>query len=84
MAIMTSAVGALSAFYHDSTNINDPSQRMISAHRMIAKMPTIAARAFKYFKGQPFVFPRNDLSYAESFLRMCFLVPAEDWKPIRC
>jgi citrate synthase len=81
MAIMTGAVGALSAFYHDSTNIDDPEQRMISAHRMIAKMPTIAARAFKYSRGQPFVHPRNDLSYAENFLRMCFSVPAEDWKP---
>ncbi|HXA38562.1 MAG TPA: citrate synthase [Phenylobacterium sp.] len=81
MAIMTGAVGALSAFYHDSTDITDPEQRMISAHRLIAKMPTIAARAFKYFQGQPFVHPRNDLSYAENFLRMCFSVPAEDWKP---
>ena len=81
MAIMTGAVGALSAFYHDSTDINDPEQRMISAHRLIAKMPTIAARAFKYFTGQPFVHPRNDLSYAENFLRMCFSVPAEDWAP---
>jgi citrate synthase len=81
MAIMVGAVGALSAFYHDSTNVDDPEQRLISAHRMIAKMPTIAARAFKYFRGQPFVHPRNDLSYAENFLRMCFSVPAEDWKP---
>jgi len=81
MAIMVGAVGALSAFYHDSTDINDPEQRMISAHRMIAKMPTIAARAFKYSRGQPFVHPRNDLSFAENFLRMCFSVPAEDWKP---
>ncbi len=81
MAIMVGAVGALSAFYHDSTNINDPEQRMISAHRMIAKMPTIAARAFKYFRGQPFVYPRNDLNYAENFLRMCFSVPAEEWVP---
>ena len=81
MAIMTGAVGALSAFYHDSTDINDPQQRMISAHRLIAKMPTIAARAYKYFVGQPFVHPRNDLSYAENFLRMCFSVPAEPWKP---
>ncbi|WP_374470573.1 citrate synthase [Phenylobacterium sp.] len=81
MAIMVGAVGALSAFYHDSTNIDDPEQRTISAHRLIAKMPTIAARAFKYSKGQPFVYPRNDLSYAENFLRMCFSVPAEDWKP---
>jgi citrate synthase len=81
MAIMTGAVGALSAFYHDSTNIDDPEQRMISSHRLIAKMPTIAARAFKYFRGQPFVHPRNDLSYAENFLKMSFSVPAEDWKP---
>ena len=81
MAIMVGAVGALSAFYHDSTNIDDPEQRMISSHRLIAKMPTIAGRAFKYFRGQPFVHPRNDLSYAENFLRMCFSVPAEDWKP---
>ena len=81
MAIMVGAVGALSAFYHDSTNVDDPEQRMISSHRLIAKMPTIAARAFKYFRGQPFVHPRNDLSYSENFLRMCFSVPAEDWKP---
>ena len=81
MAIMVGAVGALSAFYHDSTNIDDPEQRIISAHRMIAKIPTIAARAYKYSLGQPFVYPRNDCSYAENFLRMCFSVPAEDWKP---
>ncbi|MFI4976695.1 MAG: citrate synthase [Caulobacterales bacterium] len=81
MAIMTGAVGALSAFYHDSTNVDDPEQRKISAHRLIAKMPTIAARAYKYSVGQPFVTPRNDLSYAENFLRMAFSVPAEDWRP---
>jgi citrate synthase len=81
MAIMTGAVGALSAFYHDSLDTSDPQQRMISAHRLIAKIPTIAARAYKYFVGQPFVSPRNDLGYAENFLRMCFAVPAEDWKP---
>ncbi len=81
MAIMTGAVGALSAFYHDSINVDDPKQREISAHRLIAKMPTIAARAYKYSVGQPFVSPRNDLSFAENFLRMCFSVPAEDWKP---
>jgi citrate synthase len=81
MAIMTGAVGALSAFYHDSTNVDDPEQRKISAHRLIAKMPTIAARAFKYSVGQPFVSPRNDLNYAENFLRMAFSVPAEDWRP---
>jgi citrate synthase len=81
MAIMTGAVGALSAFYHDSTNVDDPLQREISAHRLIAKMPTIAARAYKYSIGQPFVTPRNDLGFAENFLRMAFSVPAEDWKP---
>jgi len=81
MAIMTGAVGALSAFYHDSINVDDPEQRKISAHRLIAKMPTIAARAFKYSVGQPFVTPRNDVTYAENFLRMAFSVPAEDWKP---
>ena len=81
MAIMTGAVGALSAFYHDSINVDDPEQRKISAHRLIAKMPTIAARAFKYSVGQPFVTPRNDMTYAENFLRMAFSVPAEDWKP---
>jgi citrate synthase len=81
MAIMCGAVGALSAFYHDSLDITDQKQREISAHRLIAKMPTIAARAYKYSVGQPFVYPRNDLSYAENFLRMCFAVPAEDYVP---
>ena len=81
MAILTGAVGALSAFYHDSLDIHDLKQREISAHRLIAKMPTIAARAYKYSVGQPFVHPRNDLSYAENFLRMCFAVPAEDYVP---
>jgi citrate synthase len=79
MAVMTGAVGALSAFYHDSLDIHDLKQREISAHRLIAKMPTIAARAFKYAVGQPFVHPRNNLSYSENFLRMCFAVPAEDY-----
>jgi citrate synthase len=79
MAIMIGAVGALSAFYHDSTNVHDLAQREISAYRMIAKMPTIAARAYKYSVGQPFVYPRNDLGYAENFLRMCFSVPAEEY-----
>ncbi len=79
MAILTGAVGALSAFYHDSLDIHDLKQREISAHRLIAKMPTIAARAFKYSVGQPFVHPRNNLSYSENFLRMCFAVPAEDY-----
>ncbi|MFM8376244.1 MAG: citrate/2-methylcitrate synthase, partial [Phenylobacterium sp.] len=67
MAIMVGAVGALSAFYYDSANVDDPKQRIISSHRLIAKMPTIAARAFKYFRGQPFVYPRNELSYSENF-----------------
>ena len=80
MAIMVGVVGALSAFYHDSTDINDPHQRMIASHRMIAKMPTIAAMAFKYSMGQPFVYPRNDLDYAANFLRMCFAVPCEEYK----
>ncbi len=79
MAVLTGAVGALSAFYHDSLDIHDLKQREISAHRLIAKMPTIAARAFKYSVGQPFVHPLNRLSYSENFLRMCFAVPAEDY-----
>ena len=80
MAIMTGVVGALSAFYHDSTDINDPQQREIASIRMIAKMPTIAAMAYKYSIGQPFVYPKNDLDYASNFLHMCFSVPAEDYK----
>ncbi|WP_122465449.1 MULTISPECIES: citrate synthase [Brevundimonas] len=80
MAIMVGTVGALSAFYHDSLDIHDPVQRNISAIRLIAKMPTIAARAYKYHIGQPFVSPRNDLSYSENFLRMCFAVPAEEYE----
>ncbi len=80
MAIMTGVVGALSAFYHDSTDINDPQQREIASIRMIAKMPTIAAMAYKYSVGQPFVYPKNDLDYASNFLHMCFSVPAEDYK----
>jgi len=80
MAIMVGVVGALSAFYHDSLDINDPEQRMIATRRMIAKMPTIAAMAFKYSTGQPFIYPRNDLSYADNFLRMCFAVPAEEYE----
>ncbi|HEX7854078.1 MAG TPA: citrate synthase [Sphingobium sp.] len=79
MAIMCGVVGALSAFYHDSTDINDPVQRTIASHRLIAKMPTIAAMAYKYSVGQPFVSPRNDLSYAGNFLRMTFSVPAEEY-----
>lgn len=80
MAVMCGAVGALSAFYHDSTDINNPEHRIISTHRMIAKMPTIAAMAYKYIMGQPFIHPRNDLHYTENFLRMCFAVPAEDYE----
>ncbi|MBE0579259.1 citrate synthase [Devosia sp.] len=77
MAIMTGVVGAMAAFYHDSTDISDPRQREIASIRMIAKMPTIAAMAYKYSVGQPFVYPRNDLDYASNFLHMCFSVPAE-------
>ena len=80
MAIMVGVVGALSAFYHDSTDVSDPWQREVASIRMIAKMPTIAAMAYKYTIGQPFVYPRNDLDYASNFLRMCFAVPAEDYE----
>ncbi|NOD63211.1 MULTISPECIES: citrate synthase [unclassified Ruegeria] len=80
MAIMVGVVGAMSAFYHDSTDISDPQQREIASHRLIAKMPTIAAWAYKYHTGQPFVYPRNDLDYASNFLRMCFSVPAEEYE----
>ena len=79
MAILCGVTGALSAFYHDSTDIHDPRQRMIASHRMIAKMPTLASMAFKYSLGQPFNYPRNNLNYAENFLHMCFSVPAEDY-----
>lgn len=80
MAIMCGVVGALSAFYHDSLDIWDPKQREISAHRLIAKIPTLAAMSMKYSLGQPFVYPKNSLSYAENFLHMCFSVPAEDYE----
>ena len=80
MAIMCGVVGALSAFYHDSTDIHDPMQRMIASRRLIAKIPTLAAMAFKYSLGQPFNYPRNNLTYAENFLHMCFAVPAEDYE----
>ena len=80
MAVMCGVVGALSAFYHDSTDINDPRQREIASHRLIAKMPTIAAMAYKYTMGQPFVYPLNSLGYTENFLRMTFSVPAEEYK----
>ncbi len=81
MAVMTGCVGALSAFYHDSTDISDPHQRMIASVRMIAKVPTLAAMAYKYSVGQPFVYPKNDLDYSTNFLRMCYAVPAEEYKP---
>ena len=80
MAIMVGVVGALSSFYPDSTNINDPYERLVSSRRMIAKIPTIAAMAYKYSLGQPFNYPQNDLTYAENFLHMCFSVPAEKYK----
>ncbi|HEX7784132.1 MAG TPA: citrate synthase [Sphingobium sp.] len=79
MAILCGVVGALSSFYHDSTDINDPKQREIASHRLIAKMPTIAAMAYKYSVGQPFLYPDNTLSYTGNFLRMTFGVPAEDY-----
>src|SRR4051812_43040430 len=78
MAVLVGTVGALSAFYHDSLDINNPAHREISAFRLIAKMPTIVAMAFKYSVGQPFVYPRNDLGYAANFMRMMFAVPAEE------
>tara|TARA_R110001592_G_scaffold3350_7_gene18724 strand:- start:74 stop:1360 length:1287 start_codon:yes stop_codon:yes gene_type:complete len=80
MAMLCGVVGALSSFYHSDLDINDPAQRKRCAHRLIAKMPTIAAMAYKYSVGQPFVYPRNDLSYAENFLHMMFSVPAEEYK----
>ena len=79
MAVMCGVAGALSAFYHDSTDITDPKQRMIASHRLIAKMPTIAAMAYKYSVGQPFLYPDNKLSYTGNFLRMTFGVPAEEY-----
>ncbi|WP_112875264.1 citrate synthase [Paracoccus endophyticus] len=80
MATMVGVVGAMSAFYHDSTDINDPKQRDIASIRLIAKLPTLAAMAYKYSIGQPFVYPRNDLDYASNFLHMCFSVPAEPYE----
>jgi len=79
MATMVGVVGAMSAFYHDSLDINDPRHREVAAFRLVAKMPTIAAMAYKYSVGQPFVYPRNDLDYASNFLHMCFAVPAEPY-----
>ncbi len=80
MAIMCGVVGELSAFYHDSTDIHDPYQRMVASYRLIAKMPTIAAMAYKYSQGQPFMYPKNSLGYAENFLHMAFAVPCEEMK----
>jgi citrate synthase len=80
MAVMVASVGALSAFYHDSTDITDANQRMVASFRLIAKMPTLAAMAYKYTIGQPFIYPKNDLDYATNFLNMCFAVPCEDYK----
>ncbi|MDH3689289.1 MAG: citrate synthase [Gammaproteobacteria bacterium] len=80
MAIMVGVVGALSAFYHDSTDISDPHQRMVASHRLIAKMPTIGAYAYKYSLGQPFIYPSNNLSYSENLLKMMFATPAEEYK----
>ena len=79
MAVMCGVVGALSAFYHDSTDIHDPTQRKIASYRLIAKMPTIAAMAYKYSAGQPFMYPKNSLNFAENFLHMCFAVPCEEY-----
>ena len=80
MAVMCGVVGALSAFYHDSIDISDPHQRMVASIRLIAKMPTIAAMAYKYHIGQPFVYPKNELNFAANFLHMCFAVPCEEYK----
>ena len=80
MAVMVGVVGALSAFYHNSIDIKDPNQREMASIRMIAKMPTIAAMAYKYSIGQPFIYPRNELNYAANFLHMCFAVPCEEYK----
>ncbi len=80
MAVMTGLVGAMSAFYPDSMNLNDPHQREISAHRLIAKMPTLVAMAYKYTVGQPYVYPRNELTYAANFMRMMFATPCEEYK----
>jgi citrate synthase len=80
MAMLCGVVGAMSSFYHSDLDITDPEQRKRSSHRLIAKMPTIAAMAHKYSVGQPFVYPRNDLSYSENFLHMMFSVPAQEYK----
>jgi len=81
MAVLVGMVGALSAFYHDSLDINDPEHRFVSAIRLIAKMPTLVAMAYKYSSGQPFMYPQNHLSYAANFMRMMFATPCEEYKP---
>src|ERR1700730_5345905 len=81
MAVMCGVVGALAAFYHDGLDIFDPRHRLIASHRLVAKMPTIAAMAYKYAQGQPFIYPRNDLGYAENFLHMLFALPCEPYHP---
>ena len=85
MAVMAGVVSSMAAFYHDSTDIHDPKQREIASHRLVAKMPTIAAMCYKYSVGQPFVYPKNDMQYSENFLHMMFSVPCETWKsdPVR-
>ncbi len=80
MAVMVGCLGAMSAFYHDSTDITDPHQRMVASIRLIAKVPTLAAMAYKYHIGQPFVYPKNNLDFASNFLHMCFTVPCEEYK----
>jgi citrate synthase len=80
MAVLVASVGALSAFYHDSTDVSEQHQRMLASMRLIAKIPTLAAMAFKYAIGQPFIYPKNDLDYASNFLRMCYAVPCEDYQ----
>ncbi|NFV79440.1 citrate synthase [Magnetospirillum aberrantis] len=80
MAVMCGVVGAMAAFYHDSTDINDPHQRMIASYRLIAKMPTVTGWAYKYMQGQPFMYPQNGLSYAENFLHLMFATPCEQYK----
>ena len=80
MAVLVASVGALSAFYHDTTDISDPKQRMVASFRLIGKMPTLAAMAYKYSLGQPFIYPKNELDYSSNFLRMCYAVPTEDYK----
>jgi citrate synthase len=80
MAVLVASIGALSAFYHDSTDVSEQHQRMLASMRLIAKIPTLAAMAYKYAIGQPFVYPKNDLDYASNFLRMCYAVPCEEYQ----